>query len=93
MAEVTYDSATCIYPGAERPAVDALQPTAQRMREEARRPREATRIINRKAVRRSVDRRRGRARSHGKRRADSRHAGRIRRFVERHVDGAVVAIP
>ena len=25
MAEVTYDSATCIYPGAERPAVDALQ--------------------------------------------------------------------
>ena len=24
MAEVTYDSATCIYPGAERPAVDAL---------------------------------------------------------------------
>ena len=25
MAEVTYDSATCIYPGADRPAVDALQ--------------------------------------------------------------------
>ena len=25
MSEVTYDSATCIYPGAERPAVDALQ--------------------------------------------------------------------
>ena len=25
MAEVTYASATCIYPGAERPAVDALQ--------------------------------------------------------------------
>jgi multiple sugar transport system ATP-binding protein len=25
MAEVTYDNATCIYPGAERPAVDALQ--------------------------------------------------------------------
>ena len=25
MAEVTYDSATCIYPGAERPAVDALK--------------------------------------------------------------------
>ena len=25
MAEVTYDSATCIYPGAERPAVDALE--------------------------------------------------------------------
>src|ERR1700723_413649 len=25
MAEVTYDSATCIYPGAERPAVDALR--------------------------------------------------------------------
>ena len=25
MAEVRYDSATCIYPGAERPAVDALQ--------------------------------------------------------------------
>src|SRR6266481_3887244 len=24
MAEVTYDSATCIYPGADRPAVDAL---------------------------------------------------------------------
>jgi multiple sugar transport system ATP-binding protein len=25
MSEVTYDSATCIYPGAERPAVDELQ--------------------------------------------------------------------
>jgi multiple sugar transport system ATP-binding protein len=25
MAEVTYESATCIYPGADRPAVDALQ--------------------------------------------------------------------
>jgi multiple sugar transport system ATP-binding protein len=25
MSEVTYDSATCIYPGADRPAVDALQ--------------------------------------------------------------------
>jgi multiple sugar transport system ATP-binding protein len=25
MAEVTYDNATCIYPGAERPAVDALE--------------------------------------------------------------------
>jgi multiple sugar transport system ATP-binding protein len=25
MAEVTYDSATCIYPGADRPAVDSLQ--------------------------------------------------------------------
>jgi multiple sugar transport system ATP-binding protein len=25
MAEVTYDNATCIYPGADRPAVDALQ--------------------------------------------------------------------
>src|SRR6266480_3076589 len=25
MAEVSYDSATCIYPGADRPAVDALQ--------------------------------------------------------------------
>src|SRR5438105_7379046 len=25
MAEVTYDTATCTYPGAERPAVDALQ--------------------------------------------------------------------
>ena len=25
MAEVTYDSATCIYPGADRPAADALQ--------------------------------------------------------------------
>src|SRR5246500_235584 len=25
MAEVTYDSATCIYPGAERPAVDRLE--------------------------------------------------------------------
>src|SRR5437764_206001 len=25
MAEVTYDSATCIYPGADRPAVDALR--------------------------------------------------------------------
>jgi multiple sugar transport system ATP-binding protein len=25
MAEVTYDGATCIYPGADRPAVDALQ--------------------------------------------------------------------
>ena len=24
MAEVTYDNATCIYPGAERPAVDNL---------------------------------------------------------------------
>ena len=27
MAEVTYDSATCIYPGADRPAVDAKQGT------------------------------------------------------------------
>ena len=25
MAEVTYDNATCIYPGAERPAVDGLE--------------------------------------------------------------------
>ena len=25
MAEVSYDSATCIYPGADRPAVDSLQ--------------------------------------------------------------------
>ena len=25
MAEVTYDNATCIYPGADRPAVDRLE--------------------------------------------------------------------